>query len=106
MPTKLLYTILFIAALGCFFSCSPKHISTKYYYENEKVLDKMEETYKELSRQQPFTLAFTSKSFKTVALEIITDSLSYIYEFGVDEPRLADSLVAYGLNAPKVIRWG
>ena len=104
MPTKLLHTIFFVVVVIAFFSCSPKNISTKYYYQNEKVLDKMEETYKELYRQQPFTLAFTSKRFKTVSLEIITDTLAYIYEFGVEEPRLTDTLTTYGLNAPKVTR--
>ena len=104
MPTKLIYTILSAALAGGVFSCSPKNISTKYYYQNEKVLNKIEETYKELSTLQPFTVAFTSKSFKTISLEIITDTLSYIYEFDVNEPRLTDTLLAYHLNAPKVIK--
>jgi hypothetical protein len=104
MPTKLIHTILFLAVAACIISCSPKNISTKYYYENEKVLDKIEETYKALSPQHPFSIAFTSRDFKTVSVEIITDTLSYIYDFGVDEPRLYDTLVAYHMNAPKVIK--
>jgi hypothetical protein len=104
MPIKF-QRIILCFVLGAFlFSCSPKNISTKYYYENQKVLDKMEETYKALSPAHPFSLAFTSRDFKTVAVEIITDTLSYIYDFGVDEPRLYDTLVAYHLNAPKVIK--
>ena len=34
---------------------------------------------------------------------MITDSLTYIYEFGVNEPRLADTLTLYHFDAPKVI---
>ncbi len=96
-------SILFIVLLsGLFFSCSPKNISTKYYYENEKVLDRIEESYKALYPQGPFNIGFTDRDFKTISLEIITDTLSYIYEFGIDEPRLADTLTAYNLNAAKI----
>jgi hypothetical protein len=104
MPTNRILTILFFSVASCIVSCSPKNISTKYYYENEKVLDKIEETYKALSPEHPFSIAFTSRDFKTVSVEIITDTLSYIYDFAVGEPRLYDTLVAYHLNAPKVIK--
>jgi len=68
------------------------------------MLDKIEESYKALSQLHPFALAFTSRNFKTVSVEIITDTLSYIYEFEVDEPRLTDTLVAYNLNAPRLVK--
>jgi hypothetical protein len=84
-------------------SCSSKTISTKYYYRNEKVLDKIEETYKQLNEQYPFTVAFTDRKFNTISFEIITDTLRYIYRFNINEKRLADTLVAYHLNAPKII---
>jgi hypothetical protein len=103
MFIKFMRIILLLAMVNQLVSCSPKNISTKYYYQNEKQLDKIEETYKELSAQHPFTIAFTARNFKTVAVEIITDTISYIYEFGVHEPRLADTLTAYGLKASKVI---
>jgi hypothetical protein len=103
MNGKLIRCIVLFCIVQQLVSCSPKNISTKYYYENEKQLDKIEETYKELSARHPFTIAFTARNFKTVAVEIITDTLSYIYEFGVDETRLADTLTAYGLKASKVI---
>lgn len=83
-------------------SCSPKNISSKYYYENEKVLDRIEESYKALYPLGPFNVGFTDRDFKTVSLEIITDTLSYIYEFGIEEPRLRDTLKAYDLNAAKI----
>lgn len=83
-------------------SCSPKNISTKYYYENEKVLDRIEESYKNLYPKGPFNIGFTSRDFKTISLEIVTDTLSYIYEFGIDEPRLNDTLKAYKLDVAKI----
>jgi hypothetical protein len=96
------YILLVSLGAGLFFSCSPKNISTKYYYEHEKVLDRIEESYKALYPLGPFNVGFTDRDFKTVSLEIITDTLSYIYEFEIDESRLSDTLAAYNLNAAKI----
>ena len=89
---------------GIIYSCTPKNISTKYYYQNEKILDKIEESYKAEYKQTPFTVGFTNRDFKTVSLEIITDSLTYIYEFGLNEQRLTDTLFKYNLNASRIIK--
>ncbi len=102
MLTKL-KGLLFIGTAGFLFSCSHKNISKKYYYKNEKVLDRIEESYKNIYQQAPFNLGFTARDFKTIQVEIITDTLSYIYEFGLNEARLTDTLIKYHLNAAKII---
>jgi hypothetical protein len=99
---KRLLTLLPLLAF-CLFSCSSKNITGKYYYEHEQTLNRIEGNYKELYRQKPFTVAFTAKDFKTISLEIITDTLSYIYEFSLDESRLADTLVKYSLPVTGVL---
>ncbi len=103
MQIKLVKAILLTGLAGFIFSCSPKNISTNYYYQNEKVLDSIEESYKRLSRKDPFTLGFTSRDFNTVSIEFITDTLTYIYEFEINEPRLYDTLRKFHLNAPQVV---
>jgi len=95
--------LLIVLAAGIF-SCSPKNITGKYYFQNEKILDKIEESYKELYEQGPFAVAFTDKQFHTVSIEIITDSLKYIYEFGEGEERMTDTLERYGLNAERILQ--
>jgi len=102
MLNKKAYILIVSLSTGLLFSCSPKNISTKYYYENERVLDRIEESYKSLYPLGPFNVGFTDRDFKTVSLEIITDTLSYIYEFNIDEARLSDTLAAYKLNAVKI----
>ncbi|MBK7433893.1 MAG: hypothetical protein IPI66_08290 [Chitinophagaceae bacterium] len=92
--------VLMTAVVFC--SCSPRNISGKYYLQHEKILDKIEESYKALYSVKPFTLCFTDKQFNIVSVEIITDSLKYIYEFQVKEDRLNDTLIRYGLNASKI----
>ena len=94
--------ILVLVAAVLLFSCSPKNISTKYYYENEESLDQIEELYKTLYQSGPFNIGFTSRNFKTVSLEIITDTLCYIYEFDFNDPRLTDTLNAFHLNATAI----
>jgi hypothetical protein len=93
--------LLFALVVGLF-SCSPKTISTKYYYENEKVLGAIKESYTELSAKHAFSVGFTDKEFSIISMEIETDSLTYIYEFKVNEPRLADTLTKYHLNVARV----
>lgn len=103
MLNKPALAILFSGIVSFNLSCSPKIISTKYYYQHEKALDRIEETYKKLNQQKPFTIAFTDRKFNTIKLEIITDTLSYIYQFNINETRLTDTLVTYNLDAPKVV---
>jgi len=100
---KTAISILSSCIILCMLSCSSRNITAKYYYEHEQTLNRIEESYQDLYRQQPFTVAFTAKDFKTISLEIITDTLSYIYEFPLHESRLTDTLVKYGLPAPGVI---
>jgi hypothetical protein len=95
--------LLFSGIASAEFSCSPKNISANYYYQHEKVLDNIEESYKQLYQQQAFTIAFTDRAFKTISLEIITDTLSYIYGFDIEEPRLTDTLAVYHFQVSKIL---
>jgi hypothetical protein len=94
--------LLSMAALLC--SCASRKVfSTHYYTENEKTLTSIEELYKNINQQKHFSVAFTDKSFEYISLEILTDSIKYIYEFNIREPRLQDTLVKYGLPAKRMM---
>jgi hypothetical protein len=98
MQNKSIHTILLLTAMLLISSCATrKTFSTNYYHENEKVLTVIEQSYKEIYAQKHFSLEFTDRSFNYISLEIITDSIKYIYEFGTSEPRLQDTLTKYGL---------
>jgi hypothetical protein len=101
MLTKIILPFLLLAAF--LYSCSPKNISTKYYYQNEKVLDKIEDSYKKINAETPFNVGFADRNFNTISLEIHTDTLDYIYEFNVEEPRLTDTLRKYKIKADAVL---
>ena len=102
LKTKLIYLIILLAA-GTLFSCSPKIISTKYYVQNKATLDNIEQSYSKLYKQKPFILGFTNKNFDNISLEIITDSLTYIYDFKTTEKRLSDTLLKYDLNNAAIL---
>lgn len=88
--------LLCMAALMC--SCASRKVfTTNYYTENEKTLTSIEQLYKNINQQKHFSIAFTDKSFEYISLEILTDSIKYIYEFNIKEPRLQDTLLKYGL---------
>ncbi|MFN8250008.1 MAG: hypothetical protein U0T68_13725 [Ferruginibacter sp.] len=97
---RLLPYILLIAVFGT--SCSSKIIPTRYYEENKDVLDRIEESYSKLYKQKAFSLGFSDKYFQTISLEIITDSLKYVYEFGLEEKRIKDTLLKYDFDVSGV----
>ncbi len=98
-PMQVKAFILFVVVSSVLLSCStPRSVSTKYYQKHETELDKIETVYKQLYKLKPFSLQFTNKNFDEVALEIMTDSIKYVYTFLINEPRLNDTLRKYGMN--------
>jgi hypothetical protein len=97
---KIRLLLLFCVAL-MLYSCVSTNIS-KYYTEHSMTLDSIDQAYRSIYRQRPFSLLFTDKSFKHISLEINTDTIKYIYEFGLTEKRLRDSIEKYELSVTKV----
>lgn len=98
MKNKLRLFLLLLCAAAMLSSCASRKVfSTNYYAEHEKELTSIEGLYKTINQQRHFSVEFTDKSFQYISLEIITDSIKYIYEFKLDEPRLADTLTKYRL---------
>jgi hypothetical protein len=79
-------------------SCSTKIISSNIYQEHKENLDNIERRYEKLNPKNHFSLAFTDKKFNIVSLEMITDTLTRIYEFNINERRLADTLIKYNYD--------
>jgi hypothetical protein len=96
--------LLSIGIVVIFSACSSANkISSGYYHKNAKVLDQMEVLYKELYRQKPFALQFTDKTFEEVSIDILTDSVKFVYVFNLGEKaRMNDTLQKYGINTSGV----
>lgn len=83
-------------------SCAAKIVSRNYYQGHAAQLEIIEKDYKQLYKEKPFSLAFTSKDFTTVQVEIITDTITYIYDFDVDGRPILDTLQKYGLRQNRI----
>ena len=99
MKNRLNARFVFILSSVLLFSCSVRKYTSSYYYQHEKVLDQIESSYRSLYSSQAFSIAFTDKYFRTLSLEIKTDSLTYIYEFTPGEHRMNDSALKYHLDS-------
>ncbi len=103
VPASSRYILYLLCAAALLGACATrKTFTTHYYYQHEKVLTQIESAYRLLYNQRPFSVAFTDRSFNNISLEIITDSVKRIYDFGTDEPRLLDTLSRYRLSVPGV----
>jgi hypothetical protein len=99
MRTQITSCILAIAILtGAATSCTRLNI-TKYYHRHHPALDSIEDTFRKAYSKKPFSIEFTDRPFDRVSLELITDTLTYIYEYKTGEPRLQDTLRKYGYDA-------
>ena len=76
-------------------SCSTKIVSNNYYQEHKGTVDSIESRYEKLNPKNPFSLAYTDKKFNIVSLEMISDTLTRIYEFNVNDHRMTDTLIKY-----------
>jgi hypothetical protein len=96
-----IYRLFLLAALAATCSCTSLNI-TNYYHRHHYTLDGMEQTFQKAYREKPFSIEFTDRPFNRVSLELITDTLTYIYEFAVGEPRLQDTLLKYGYDTAAI----
>jgi len=91
------YILAFLTAMTLV-ACTGKNITSKFYTDHREQIDTIKNTFEELYSQKPFSLTFSDKRFRTVTLDIQTDSMTYIYDFLVTDPRLTDTLQHYQLD--------
>jgi hypothetical protein len=95
------YRLLLPAALAAAFlaagSCTSLNI-TNYYRHHQSTLDSIDHVYQKANRKKRFSIEFTDRPFHHVSLELMTDSLTYIYEYAVGEARMRDTLLKFGYD--------
>jgi hypothetical protein len=91
------FTVL-ITCLLLTTSCSTRIISNNYYQEKKGTVDSIESRYEKLNARKPFAIAFTDKKLNIISLEMISDSLTRIYEFNSGEQRLGDTLLKFNYD--------
>src|ERR1700758_2295816 len=99
MPSGLRYRLIPLTMLVC--SCTSLNI-TNYYRRHQATLDGISRVYRSAWHAHHFSIEFTDRSFDRVSLEFDTDTLTYIYEFTVGEPRMQDSILKYGYDTAAI----
>lgn len=101
---QLAYHITSLLLISTFVSCSySRKFTETYYKENEEVLQSIMKRYKELYEKHPFSVEIKDKDFQQIGLEIITDTVKYVYSFD-HEPSLIDTLEKYKFDVKAVSR--
>ena len=83
-------------------SCSQK-FSASYYRKNSETVNSIHAQYRQLYDERPFFLEYKDKCFNYISLEIIKDTIRYIYKFRLDENKLADTLDKYQFNTAAIV---
>lgn len=97
---RLVILILGTGILPAVNSCTVSRIYPKKYYEQHKILlHQTEEMYGRATRQRQLAIAFTSLDFTDISLELKTDTVRYIYDFILGEPRINDTLNKFGYDS-------
>lgn len=98
MTGKELRYMICVWVILCISACSGRNITGRFYTDHQREIDTIKNTFEELYRQKPFSLTFSDKRFRTVTVDIQTDSMTYIYDFLITDPRLTDTLNHYRLD--------
>jgi len=98
---KMKKQLVYIIAITAFISgsCSySKKFSREFFRENETMLNSLQHRYREHYKERPFSIEIKDRDFQQVSLEILTDTVRYIYSFYLDDPALVDTLRKYRFN--------
>ncbi|OSZ77438.1 hypothetical protein CAP36_13715 [Chitinophagaceae bacterium IBVUCB2] len=91
------------ASILCASCSSNRELTADYYRQNEATLVSIKDRFKKIHRLHPFSFEVRDKNYAEVGIEIITDSIRYIYHFNPGENNLADTLKAYRFNVPEML---
>lgn len=95
MKYKFFLNLLLLSTFS--FSCVNRNIS-RYFFKNKTVLDDLQKDYAAEYSKRPFSLEYSDKSFNNISIEIITDSIKYIYGFNIKQTVLNDTLNKYKIR--------
>ncbi len=102
MKPNILHITLGLTLLVMVSSCASS-FTGKYYREHSATVNSIYEQYNKLYFEKPFSLEFKDKTFNNISVEIIKDTIRYIYNFRLDETNLRDTLDKYEFNTAAIV---
>jgi hypothetical protein len=93
--TLVLFVLWAILQQGCSYSVK---FTDDYYRKHQTTLHDIRERYEQLYSRQPFNLDLKNKELTRIGIELLTDTMKYIYNFTLDDLSFVDTLVKYKLD--------
>jgi len=90
---KYFFIILLLSSCGI-----NKNVPVKYYTDNRQTLDSIQQLFLKISVPQKFSIGFIDNRFNCISIELITDSLKYLYNFNTGESRITDTLTRFHID--------
>ena len=80
--------------------------SAKYYQQNKTQITEILKLYEKLYAQQPFSGGYSDKSYKYVTMEILTDTVRYIYSSkGDSKTKLFETIRKFDYDTTMLKKW-
>lgn len=103
MKSAILHINFFVFVICLFCCCTTTTYTTAYYRKNSVTVNSIYAQYNKLYFEKPFSVEFKDKTFNYISLEIIKDTIRYIYTFRLNEKKLADTLDKYGFQTALIV---
>lgn len=89
---------------GLLSSCTAakKRKSEKYYFEHKQTITEIRRLFDTLYAHQPFSAGFSDRSFSYYVLEVLTDSVRFIYNGERNRPQLEDAVLRFGFDTTQL----
>jgi hypothetical protein len=81
-----------------------KNIPITYYTDNRQTLDSIQQLYQKTSERQKFSIGFIDNRFNCISIELISDTLKYLYNFNTGEPRISDTLSKFRIDGTGMLK--
>ena len=95
---SLLSACLGVLCIACMSCSTSLDFTGNYYTKNRAKLELIQERYEKLYTRQPFQLDLKDRELTRIGIELLTDSIKYIYNFTLTDRSFIDTLDKYNLD--------
>lgn len=76
--------------------------SEKYYLENKQMITEIRQLFNTIYEHQPISAGFSDRSCKYFVLEVLTDSVRFIYNGKRNRPQLVEAVERFSIDTTQI----
>ncbi|WP_276483675.1 hypothetical protein [Paraflavitalea pollutisoli] len=92
--------LLIVLLASC--TAAKKRKSEKYYVEHKQTITEVRQLFDKLYQHMPFSAGFSDRSLKYFVLEILSDSVRFIYNGEKNQPQLEEAVDRFGFDTTQL----